>query len=92
MAVKSRAVTVTTTATRLDSTTDQDDGMSGSSLAIYNASAATVYVGGSDVTTSIGCPVAATSWGPGFDLGTGDALYGIVAASTSEVRVIEAGV
>jgi hypothetical protein len=92
MAVKSRAVTVTTSATRLDSTTDQDAGGSGSSLAIYNASAATVYVGGSNVTTSIGVPIAATSWGPGFDLDVSDQLYGIVAASTSEVRVLETGI
>jgi hypothetical protein len=66
--------------------------MGGSALTVYNASAATVYVGGADVTTANGAPVAATSWGPGFDLGIGDALYGIVAAATSEVRVLEAGV
>jgi hypothetical protein len=92
MAVKSRAVTVTTSATRLDTTTDQDDAMSGESFAVYNASAAVVYLGGSDVTTSNGVPVAATSWGPSFDLSISDQIYGIVAASTSEVRVIETGV
>jgi hypothetical protein len=92
MAAKSRAVTVTTSATRLDSTTDQDAGGSGSSCAIYNASAAVVYVGGSNVTTSNGVPIAATSWGPSFDLDISDQIYGIVAASTSEVRVIELGV
>jgi hypothetical protein len=92
VAVKSRAVTVTTSATRLDGITDQDDAMSGQSIVIYNASAATVYVGGADVTTSNGAPVAATSWGPSFDLSISDQVYGIVAASTSEVRVLESGV
>jgi hypothetical protein len=92
MAVKSRAVTVTTTATRLDGTTDQDDAMSGQSIAIYNGSAATVYIGGADVTTANGYPVAATSYGPGFDFSISDQLYGIVAAATSEVRVLESGV
>jgi hypothetical protein len=87
MAVNSRAVSVGTTATRLD-----NSGNNAQSLAVYNAGSATVYVGGSDVTTANGIPVAATSWGPGMDLKPGDALYGIVASGTHEVRVIESGV
>lgn len=91
MATKSRAVTVATTATRLD-TTDETDSVSGSSLAFYNNGAATIYVGGSDVTTANGAPVPASSWSPGFDLDPGEALYGIVASGTVEARVLEGGV
>ena len=91
MAVKSRAVTVATTATRLDSTDETDD-RSGSSIAVYNASSVTVYIGGSDVTTANGVPVSASSWSPGIDLGGNEALYGIVASGTAAVNVLEAGV
>lgn len=92
MAVNSRAVTVTTAATRLDAITDGDDGMYGQSLAVYNSGAATVYLGGATVTTATGVPVPTATWGPSFDLSISDQLYGIVAASTNEVRVIESGV
>lgn len=91
MAVSSRAVSVGTTATVIDSE-GETDGKSGTSLAIYNNGAATVYIGGSDVTTANGVPVAAGTWGPGMDLAARDRLYGIVASGTVEVRVIEAGV
>lgn len=92
MSVSSRAVSVTTTATRLDVLTDTDDGSVGQALAVYNASAVTVYIGGANVTTANGVPIAATSWGPGLGLGVADAIYGIVAADTAEVRVLEVGV
>lgn len=92
MAVKSRAVSVATTATRLDLTTDNEDGVWSQSLTFYNNGAATVYVGGSDVTTANGAPVPAGTWSPGFDLNADEALYGIVASGTVEVRVIEVGV
>jgi hypothetical protein len=92
LAVKSRAVSVATTATRLDSTTDQDDASSGQAVAVYNNGASTVYLGGSAVTTATGAPVAAGAWGPGFDLTISDQLYGIVASGTVEVRVIETGI
>lgn len=91
MATKSRAVTVATTATRLD-TTDETDSVSGSSIAVYNNGSAIVYVGGSDVTTANGAPVAASSWGPSLDLDPGEAWYGIVASGTVEVRVLESGI
>lgn len=94
MAVSSRAVSVTTTATRLDSGSDAEDRVYGSSLSFYNESAVTVYLGGSDVTTANGVPVPADSWSPGLDLylTTDDAVYGIVAAGSAEVRVLETGV
>lgn len=92
MAVKSRAVSVATTATRLDSTTDNDDEIRGQSVAVYNNGSATIYVGGSTVTTATGAPIAAGAWGPSFDLGSPEGLYGIVATGTVEARVLETGV
>lgn len=92
MAILSRAVSVATTATRLDSTTDNDDSISGSSIIVYNNGASTIYIGGSGVTTATGTPVAASSWSPGIDLQSADALYGIVASGTVEARVFESGV
>lgn len=94
MAVKSRAVTVATTATQLDSTTDPHPhgGAGAPWLAFNNTSAVTVYVGGADVSTANGFPVAASAVSPAFGLGEGEAIYGIVAADTAAIRVIETGV
>lgn len=92
MAVKTRAVTVGTTATRLDGDADQADRHAGESFAFYNSSGVTVYIGGADVTSTNGAPVAASSWSPGFDLASDDAIYGIVATGTAAVRVLESGV
>lgn len=92
MSGNQRAVTVTTTATRLDTAEKSGGVKPGSSIAIYNASASTVYIGmTSGVTTANGVPVAAASWGPSFDLDD-EAVYGIVASGTADVRVIETGV
>lgn len=100
MAVKSRAVTVTDTATRLDSADDPrtstgrlaDPGGT-QSIAVFNNGADTIYLGGDDVTTANGVPVDAGAWGPGVDLSTSEALYGIAAAAgTVEVRVLEVSV
>lgn len=88
---KSRAVTVTTTATRLD-TIDETDSVAGSAWSVYNNGSATIYIGGSDVTTANGTPVAAGEH-YAADLGTvAEAVYGIVASGTVEVRVFETGV
>jgi hypothetical protein len=91
MAVLSRAVTVTTSATRLDSDFDQRDTLSGSRFACHNASAVTVYVGGDDVTTANGLSVPAGAQ-LSIDLSIADQVYGIVAAGTAEVRVLETGI
>lgn len=90
MAVSARVVTVATTATRLDTVSESD--RSTSSFAFYNGSDATVYVGGSTVTTATGLPVPTLSWSPGFELEANEAMYGIVAAATKDVRVIETSV
>lgn len=93
MSIKSTAVSVGTTATRLDTADDTGDHIGGESLAVYNNGASTLYLGGSNVTTSTGVPVAANSWGPALGgILTEDALYGIVTSGTVDVRVLEAGV
>jgi hypothetical protein len=91
MAIDSRAVSVATTATRLD-TASESDSVSGSAVALNNNGSATVYIGDSDVTTATGFPLAAGA-SISFNLdGPSDALYGIVASGTVEVRVLEVGV
>jgi hypothetical protein len=93
MAFKSRAVTVTDTATRLDSD-EADTRYAGSAVGGKNVGANTIYVGGGDVTTANGVPVAAGEWLPGVgDINQGDKLYAVCAAGlTSEVRMLEVGV
>lgn len=93
MTVKTNAVTVTTTATALS--TVPTDATSGQSVCPYNDSATVFYVGGSDVTASgakKGVPVAANSYGPGFQLDGGESLYGITASGTASCIVLETGV
>lgn len=92
MTVKSSAVSVTTSATRLDSADSADDGQPGQSVAVYNNGTATIYLGGSSVTTATGSPVPAGTWGPSMDLTPAEGLYGIVASGTQEARVLEVGV
>lgn len=82
MAVISTAVSVATTATVLVSS-------AGQGVAVYNNGASTVYLGGSDVTTAIGYPLAAGAH-VGIDLERGESLYGIVASGTVECRVLKA--
>lgn len=88
MSVYSRLVSVGTTATALNSSPGSAD----SAAVIYNDGAVTVYVGGTDVTTSgatKGLPFAAAAT---ISLeGQSDVLYGIVAASTCNVVVLEIG-
>lgn len=87
MASDSHSVSVGTTATRIDS----EDLSAGSSAALANVGGATVFVGGPDVTTAIGFPLAAGER-MAFDLRRGDEIYGVVASGTVEVRVLEVGV
>ena len=60
------------------------------SLMIYNNdSSETIYIGGSDVTSSNGFPIPAKSYSPAFDAGPKMIVYGLTASSTAEVRVLE---
>lgn len=88
MAVRSRAVTVGTTATRLDLA---EGGQSSEGGAFYNAGSATVYLGGSDVSTANGFALAAGER-IGVDLAQQDELYAVAASGTVEVRTLEVAV
>lgn len=88
MAVSSSVVSVGTTATKLSP--DPTDNQAGSSVAVNNTGAATVYLGGSGVTTSAGFPLAAGGQ-IAVDLG-GESLYGIVTTGTVSVTVLATGV
>lgn len=81
--VLTNGVSVTTSATQLPATTLAKR----RAVGIYNAGSVTVYVGGSDVTTSNGWPVAVGA-AITFDIGRA-ALYGIVSTGTCDVRVME---
>lgn len=82
---KSRAVTVTTTPTPLP-----DEILAyRRSLVIFNNSNQTMYVGGSDVSSTNGMPVPANSYSPAFDAGPRMVVYGVVSSSTANVRVLE---
>lgn len=59
------------------------------SVIIYNNSANTIYIGGSDVTTSNGIPVPASSYSPILDAGYNMAIYGIASQAGNNVRVME---
>lgn len=83
---KSRAITVGTTPTPLP-----DEVLAyRRSLVVYNNSNQTLYVGGSDVSTTNGMIVPATSYSPAFDSGPKMIVYGIVATGTANVRTLEA--
>ncbi len=88
MAIKTQVVTVTTSATKLNL---PDDTNMGFAIALYNSGAATVYVGGSAVTTATGFPLAAAG-ALSIDVAAGEELYGIVASSTNTVAVLCQGV
>lgn len=89
MAIDNRAVSVATTATRLDG---DAEGRAASAVAVHNNGASTVYLGDSGVTTANGFPLAAGA-SVSFEMDDqGDTLYGIVASGTVEVRVLEVGV
>jgi hypothetical protein len=93
MAVRSRLVSVTTTATALNDLSGDGDNIAGSAAVAYNNGSVRVFVGGADVTTSgatTGLPVD-----PGDSIaieGIGDVAYGRVASGTCDVIVFEVGV
>lgn len=84
--IKSRNITVTTTATSLP-----DEVLSNrrSMVVFNNSSATTVFIGGSDVTSSNGMPVPAQTYSSAVDAGPNMILYGITSSGTADVRVLE---
>lgn len=85
MAVRTTAVSVATTATVL--VTGIGNLQDARPWLIHNAGAAVVYIGGSDVTTANGIPVAIGEKVTGF-APANESLYGIVASGTEAVRVL----
>ena len=83
---KSSTTTVTTSATALPATA-----LAGrEAIAIYNTTAATVtvYIGGSDVTTSNGFPLTSSAPAITVDVDDSVVIYGIC-ASSADVRTLE---
>lgn len=66
----------------------QGDGVT---VAVQNTGSATVYLGGSEVSTVDGYPLAAGA-SVGFVAEDGDDLYGITAAASTTVAVLRQGV
>lgn len=90
MSVQSASVSVGSTATAL--TAAESSGSDPVSVAVAVPSGGvTVYVGGSDVTTGNGYPLAGGA-AMSIDLRQGERLYGIVASGTQSVNVLRSGV
>ncbi len=84
--IKTTSATVGSTLTKLPT---YGQLFSRRSVMVYNNSANTIYIGGSDVTSSNGMPVPANSYSPILDCGYNMILYGIAATGSNDVRVIE---
>lgn len=88
MAVKTKSVTVGTTATLLISGHRPE----AIPVEVVNESGADCFVGGSDVNvTDKGRKVPATTGAWSFWLGVGDDLYAVVAAATQSIKVVAGG-
>lgn len=84
--VKTTAATVGTTVTQLPS---YGQLFNRRSLQIFNNSNNTIYVGGSDVSTSNGIPVLGNSYSNVFDSGYDMIIYGVASQGGNNVRCIE---
>lgn len=84
--VKSTAQTASTTPVKLPPTSLYNR----RSVGFYNnSSSITVYMGGSDVTSVNGIPVAAGSYSPVVECGPNMLVYIVTASSTADCRVLE---
>jgi len=83
---KTTAVTVGTTLTKLPS---YGQLFNRRAIVVYNNSSTTVYVGGSDLTSSNGLPITANSFSPTMDAGYNMVIYGITSSGSADVRVME---
>ena len=90
MAITSASVTVTTTATLLSGA--DTDTVAGQSIYLSNAGPTAVVVGPAGVTATTGFTIASgVNFGP-IQLGSGEALYGIVGTGTQAIGVRRTGV
>lgn len=83
-------ITVGTTPTLL--TSAEGDPTAGSSFLIKNIGTQTIYVGDETVTTADGYPLGVGEFISADLRGRRDDLYGRVATTTNEVRVLRTGV
>lgn len=84
--VKTTATTVSSTLTTLPFYGVLDNRRA---VLVYNNSANTIFVGGSDVTTANGMPVPASSYSPILDAGKELIVYGIAVSGSNNIRVME---
>ncbi len=82
---KSNFVTVGTTPTPLPSTPLANR----RSMIIFNNGTGTIYLGGSDVTSTNGLPVPASTDSPALDAAANMIIYGISSTGTNDVRILE---
>lgn len=85
MAVVASVVSVSTTATLIGRGATLNDP---NPLKVRNDSGATIYFGGSGVTTATGFPLP-TATADDYFLGPGDELYAIVAAGTAALSTLK---
>lgn len=90
MSVRHASVTVGTTATSLIA--GVSDINANRSIVLTNKGAVSVFVGGSDVTTSAYGYELAAGGELALDLKSGDVPYGIAASAGQTVRVLHTGV
>lgn len=92
MTVKHSTVSVGTTAVSLTAAVAEADNTYGRSLVAYNEGTATVYIGGSDVTTgAYGYPLAAGGE-IALDVAGSDEPFAVAASGTVTLRVLHLGV
>ena len=84
--VKTTASTVTTSLTPLPSYGVLPGRRA---IFVYNNSSNTIYIGGSDVTSANGMPVAVGTHSPIIDAGVDMIVYGIAETGSNNVRVME---
>lgn len=84
MAVANAQVVVGTTATALNAVS-----LTGGYIFLANPAGQTVFIGGAGVTTATGVPMPASTTWPQLQLTAGEVLYGVVAATTATVGVLQ---
>lgn len=84
--MKSVSVSVTATATILHVSTNASS-RDPQPIRIYNNGAQTVFIGGTDVTTSTGTPVTSVS-GVDLQFTSQETICGITTAGSADVRVL----
>lgn len=88
MAINSKIVSVTTTAGQLNSA--DADSQAGESVVIYNAGTASIYLGGSAVTSAAGFPLGGSAT-IALTLDGGENIFAITASGTVSTNVLTQG-